>query len=316
MTSTKYNLSRRDFLRNASTLTAGLMIAPRMVFQQQSPVDIIINEASTSPVTVEVLRNNISLLLGSGGNIGVFTGADGKLLIDAGIDVSQKKITNALTGLSPEPIKCLVNTHWHFDHTSGNEWLHKEGATIVAHTNTKNNLSREIRVREWNHTFPAAPAGALPTRVFKDKHTMDFNGISIKMQHMPNAHTDSDISLHFENADVLFVGDVWWNGYYPFIDADTKGNINGVIAAVNANLKKATAETIIIPGHGPRGNKKELEAYGEMLNTITDKIKTLKNRGNTISEVVAAKPTKVYDEKYGNLIVNGDWFARLVYNGV
>ena len=316
MISAKYNHSRRDFIGRVSMLSAGLLVSPRALFQQQSPVDIIINEAKKSSVTAEALRNNISLLQGSGGNIGVFTGSDGKLIIDAGIDVSKEKITKALAGISPAPIKYLVNTHWHFDHTSGNEWLHDNGATIVAHTNTRNNLSKEIRVREWDHTFPAVPAGALPTMLFNDMHSLDFNGIPIKMQYMANAHTDSDISIHFEDADILFVGDVWWNGYYPFIDADTKGNINGVIAAVNESLGKASNNTIIIPGHGPRGNKKQLESYRDMMVDITDKIRNLKQRGNSIGEVVRAKPTKAYDAKYGNLIINGDWFARLVYNGV
>jgi glyoxylase-like metal-dependent hydrolase (beta-lactamase superfamily II) len=297
-------------------LSFGYLLLPRKLLFQQSPVDLIIDEAKKSPITVEKLRNNISMLQGSGGNIGVFNGRDGMLMIDAGIDVSKAKIKAALAGISDRPLKYLVNTHWHFDHTSGNQWLHKEGATLIAHANTRKNLSRSIRVQEWHHTFPPSPAAALPKVTFEDEYTLTFNDTPVKLEYMPGAHTDSDITVHFGSADILFTGDIWWNGYYPFIDADTKGNIKGIINAVNVSLEKVTDNSIIIPGHGGRGNKKQLTAYRDMLVDITEKISTLKKQGKTLEEIVAIKPTKAYDAQYGNFVINGDWFAKLVYQGL
>ena len=316
MNFTKRNQSRREFIGTVGMLSTGYLLLPQKFLFQQSPVDLIINEAIKSPITVEKLRNNISVLQGSGGNIGVFDGNDGKLMIDAGIDVSKAKLKSALAGISSTPLKYLINTHWHFDHASGNQWLHQEGATLIAHRNTRKNLSRSIRVEEWHHTFPPSPAGALPEKVFDDEYTMNFNNTAVKLKYMPGAHTDSDIYVHFEHADILFTGDIWWNGYYPFIDADTKGNIMGVIEAANVCLEKVSGNSIIIPGHGTRGNKKQLIAYRDMLVDITDKINTLKKQGKSLEETIAEKPTKPYDAQYGNFVLDGNWFTRLVYKGL
>jgi glyoxylase-like metal-dependent hydrolase (beta-lactamase superfamily II) len=315
MEANNIHYSRRRFITQAGALAAGLLVSPRL-FAQESPVDIIIGEARKSPVTVHRLRNNISMLQGSGGNIGVFTGSDGKLMIDAGIDVSRMKIKDALKTISPAPVKYLVNTHWHFDHASGNQWLHQEGATIVAHRNTRKNLSRSIRVQEWRHTFPIAPKDALPTVVFDKEHTIHFNNQSIGLHYNGPAHTDSDICVHFGQEDVLFVGDSWWNGYYPFIDRNTHGLIGGMIAVSNANLAKVSNSTIIVPGHGPVGNKTQLTAYRDMLVTIAEKVKHLKQQGKTLKETVAAKPTGAFDAQYGQFLINGDWFTKLVYDSI
>lgn len=316
MNNVKQYYSRRDFIGSASLLSAGLFMPRTSFFLPESPVDIIINEAKKSPIIVENLRNNVSLLQGSGGNIGVFSGPDGKLMIDAGIDVSESKIKISLGKISPTPLKYLVNTHWHFDHTSGNEWLNKEGAVLVSHINTKKNLSKEIRVKEWNHTFSPAPKRARPAQTFESIHTIEFNNVPVRLEYFGNAHTDGDISVHFGNADILFLGDLWWNGYYPFIDADTGGNIKGLIAAIDGNLKLASSSTIIIPGHGPRGNKSQLEAYRDMLEAVSEKVENIKKQGKTLAETIASTPTKEYNSEYGNFLITGDWFTKLVYQSL
>ena len=145
---------------------------------------------------------------------------------------------------------------------------------------------------------------------------MEMNGETIRMSYYGPAHTDCDILVHFQDADVLHVGDTWWNGYYPFIDYNTNGNINGMLSAANANVKMATNNTIIIPGHGPVGNKTQLIAYRDMLLDVMSKVGELKHKGRTLNEVIAAKPTKKYDAQWGNFVITGDFFTNLVYRSV
>ena len=310
------SLSRRGFMARAGLFTAGALVTPWHLVDETSPVTVIINEAAKSPITVQPLRSNISVLEGSGGNIVVFTGGEGKLMVEAGIDVSKAKMKKTLSGLNDKPVRYLINTHWHFDHTSGNEWVHQDGATIIAHENTKKNMSKITRVDDWNYTFPAASKGALPTITFKKEHTLRMNGEIIHLHYYGTAHTDSDISVHFQNADVLLVADTWWNGHYPFIDFNTGGNIAGMLRATNDNINRVSDKTIIVPGHGPVGNKRQLIAYRDMLTTVKETIEALKKKGQSLQEVVASKPTKAYDAKWGQFVISGDFFTNLVYRSV
>jgi glyoxylase-like metal-dependent hydrolase (beta-lactamase superfamily II) len=286
---------------------------------QQKPgaglVQLIRTEAVTAKITVQPLRGNVSVLMGSGGNMAVLPGPDGKLLIDAGIPASRTRITEALNSISSDPIKHLVNTHWHFDHTDGNEWLNSAGATILAHENTRKHLSASVLVEDWDFTFPPSPPNALPADVFQTERTLHLNKATIMLKPYEPAHTDSDISVYFTEADVLLVADTWWNGVYPFIDYSTGGSINGMIRATDANLARVTSNTIIVPGHGPVGNKSQLIEFREMLAALQDKITALKKQGKSMQEVIAAKPTSSYDAKWGSLIPP-DLFALLVYRGV
>ena len=287
--------------------------------QGQSPgaglVQMIRKEAENAEITVQPLRGNISVLMGSGGNIAVLPGPDGKLLIDAGIPGSRQGITDALAHISSDLVRLLVNTHWHFDHTDGNEWLHSAGATITAHENTRQHLATATRVEDWDFTFPPLPAAALPTEVFQTERTLHMNGTDIVLSHYPPAHTDSDIYAYFTDADVLHVGDTWWNGVYPFIDYSTGGRIDGTIRAAEANLAKVSAKTQIIPGHGPVGNKSQFIEFRDMLVAIRARVAALKQEGRSLEEVIAAKPTAAYDAKWGSL-VPPDLFTKLVYDGV
>ncbi len=270
----------------------------------------------TANVTVQALRGNVSALMGSGGNIAVLPGKDGKLIIDSGYLGTRGKIADALSGLSPNPIKHLVNTHWHFDHTDGNEWMHSAGATITAQENTRKHLSASTRVEDWNFTFPPLPAGAIPTDVFNADKTLHLNGATIALKYYGPAHTDGDVSAYFTEADVLHTGDTWWNGHYPFIDYSTGGNIDGMIRAAEANVARVTDKTIVIPGHGPIANKSQLIEYRDMLVTIRDRVAALKGDGKSLDEIVAAKPTSAYDAKWGGFFINGEFFTKLIYKGV
>jgi glyoxylase-like metal-dependent hydrolase (beta-lactamase superfamily II) len=254
--------------------------------------------------------------MGAGGNIAVLPGRDGKLLIDAGFAGARPKLADALASISSDPVKHLINTHWHFDHTDGNEWLHSAGAAILAQENTKKHLSRDTRVEGWNFTFKASPAGAIPAEVFQTEQTRHLNGATIALEHYAPAHTDSDISVHFTEADVLHVADTFWNGYYPFIDYSTGGSIDGMIRATEANLTKVTDKTIVIPGHGAIGDKAQLTFYRDLLVRIRDKVATLKKQGRSLEEIVAAKPTAATDAEWGGGFMSPKQFIGLVFQGV
>src|SRR6267143_534291 len=310
------NLSRRRFIA-AAGLGAATVCAPRLLFAQETGiVPTMINEAARAKIEVHALRRNISVLEGSGGNIAVLTGKGGKLLIDSGFTVSRVRIAAALNGLSSDPVRQLINTHWHVDHTDGNAWVHAAGATITAHENTRKHLSTSTRVEGWSYTFPPAPAGAIPTTVFDDEHRLHLNETGIVLKHYAPAHTDSDISVIFEEADIIEVGDTWWNGFYPFIDYSTGGNIDGMIHATERNLSVVTDKTIIIPGNGPVGNKAGLTEYHDMLVAIRNNVAELKKQGKSLSETISAKPTAAYDTKWGQFLMTPAIFTGLVYSGV
>jgi len=309
--------SRRRFVTSLGIAGAALCAGPRWLNAQDTGIVAIARgEAAKSEVTVRALRGNIHVLEGSGGNIGVFAGRDGKLIVDAGFPVSRPKIVAALQRISADPIKQLVNTHWHFDHTDGNEWLHAAGATIIAHDNTRHHLSKPTRVEGWLYTFPKAPAGALPTVVFSDEHRLHVNGSAVVLRHYAPAHTDSDISVQFLDANVLMTGDTWWNGHFPFIDYSTGGSLGGTIRAIEANIAAVTSDTIVVPGHGAVGGRAELLECRDMLTTVRDAVAALKKQGRTLEETVAAKPTARYDAKWGGFLISGTAFTGLVYQGV
>ena len=273
-------------------------------------------EAANATVTVQTLRGNVNILTGAGGNIAVLPGRDGKLIIDAGYAGARPQIAKALAGISSDPVRHLINTHWHFDHTDGNEWLHSAGATILAHENTRRHLSVDTRVEGWDFTFKASPSGAIPTEVFTNERTLELNRENIALKHYAPAHTDSDISVHLTNADILLVADTFWNGYYPFIDYSTGGSIDGMIRATEANLSEMTDKMIVIPGHGPVATKSDLSFYRDLLVSTRDKVATLKKQGKSLDEVVAEKPTAFYDAKWGNGFMSPKMFTGLVFEGV
>ena len=308
-------MSRGRFLHHAGVL-ATLCLAPREMFAKESPVIGMKREAANARIVVQALRGNINVLQGSGGNITLYHGTDGVLMVDAGIAGSQKNILSAIRTITEAPIKYLINTHWHFDHTDGSAWVHNAGASIIAHENTLKNLSKTITIPEWDYTFPPAPAAALPTTVFQNEMKLEFNNSEIRLKYYQRAHTDSDISVYFPEADVLSVGDTWWNGYYPFIDHNSGGRLDGMIEASNRNLEIATNKTIIIPGHGAVGNRSQLLEFRDMLAAVRENVSKLKNTGRSLAETVAAKPTATFDGKWGTFGIDTAGFIKLVYTDV
>jgi glyoxylase-like metal-dependent hydrolase (beta-lactamase superfamily II) len=303
----------------ATTFAAtGGWITPSQAYAEaRNIVDLIRNDAAKAPIKVHRLRGNVSILEGSGGNIAVLTGADGKVFIDAGITASRLRILEAAKALSRDPIRHLINTHWHFDHTDGNGWLNAEGVAILAHENTHKHLLTAQRVEDWDFNFPSPPLAAVPTKVFFSEMTLTLNRSTLALKYYGPAHTDSDISVTIPEADILHCGDTYWNGIYPFIDYSTGGNIDGMIKAAEANVATVTDKMIVIPGHGnPVSNKAELSAYRDMLVAIRENVAKLKQQERSLDETIAAKPTSAFDAKWGQFLITPALFTRTVYEGV
>jgi len=281
-----------------------------------SPVIAINDEAKTVDVKPQSVRDGLFVLEGSGGNVTVLSAPNEKLMVDAGIAYSKASMMHALLSISSAPPHYLINTHYHWDHTDGNLWVHQLGATIIAQENTLRRLSVDTRVDDWEWTFPTSPPEARPTVLFKTSKTMKFHGTTIKLGYYGPCHTDSDISVYFVEPDVLATGDTFWNGYYPFIDNENGGSIDGMIRAAKENVAKVTERTIVVPGHGPLGNRADLIAFRDMLVTIRENVARLKGEGKSRDEIVALKPTANFDAKWGGFVLDGAFFTRIVYDGL
>src|SRR6266851_2888262 len=313
------SLSRRSFclccVGGATYMATDGWLTPREAFAEaRGLVSLIKDSAAVSPITTHRLRNNISVLEGSGGNIAVLTGPDGKVLIDAGIGVSRPRVEKALAGLGADPVTHLVNTHWHFDHADGNEWLHSAGAKIIAQANTRKHLSEVQRVEDWDYNFLPLRSGGIPSEVFAGEHRLKLNGLSIGLKYYGPAHTDSDISVTFAEANIVHVGDTYWNGIYPFIDYSTGGSIDGMIAASDANLAATTNDTIIIPGHNrptkpSSGNSATCwSLFGRMLQSSRSK----EAHETRLSRQNQPPPSMPNGTQF---VVDPGYLTRLVYGG-
>ena len=287
-------------------ITGALLAASAAYAQPPPPVEI----------KTTAVAGSVHLLEGAGGNIGVSAGADGVFMIDDQYAPMTENIRKALAKISTQPLRFVLNTHWHGDHTGGNENLGKAGAVIVAHDNVRTRMSTEQFIQALDWTVLASPAVALPAITFTETVTFYLNGDEIHVFHVPPAHTDGDSLVHFRKADVLHMGDIFFNGLYPFIDVDSGGSVNGMIAAVDRALTVVGPKTKIIPGHGPLAGKSELLAYRDMLSGLRDKVARLAKSGKSLAEVQAAKPSAAWDATWGNGFLPPDKFVGIVYNSV
>ncbi len=269
-------------------------------------------------VTIETVpvSTGIYMLTGEGGNIGVSVGVDGTLIIDDQYAPLAGKIEAALNRLAKGAPKFLINTHWHGDHAGGNEHFGRAGAIIVAHAKVREALKIDKTIPLFNMHKPPSPRAALPVVTFEDRMTLHWNDHEMVLLHVPNAHTDGDAIVHFRDANVIHMGDTFFNGFYPFIDTDSGGSIAGMIAAAERVLALADAHTKIIPGHGPLANRADLVAYRDMLVTAERAIRTLRGAGRTPDEIVAAKPTAALDPDWGKGFLAPDVWVRIVVSGM
>ncbi len=336
--------TRRDFLLQSGMATAAALLARGDLTAQQTPAQSATQQnpapapaqpnanpavqpnpglleklraaASDETIKTTKLTDTIFLLQGVGGNIVCQIGPDGKLLIDSGIDTGTHHLLDALAKLDAHHLRVLINTHWHFDHTSGNAELHLEGAFITAQDNTRVRLSSAQYMAVYDLHIPATSDAALPQETFPETQTLWVNNDQIDLVHAPFAHTDSDIFIHFNKGNVIHTGDLWFNGMYPLIDLSSGGSINGMIRGVDQVLALADDRTKIVPGHGALGDKAALEAYRQMMVTVADRVEKLKATGNTVEQAIAAKPTADLDAAWAKGSIEPNTFVALVYDSL
>jgi cyclase len=332
-------ISRRQMLGWSTGLGGGLLThffsaqllgASTAGYPQQAPsaADLLADmraRFNAAPLKTQTLGEDVTMLSGPGGSVVVLNGPDGKFVVDTFVAPAWPRLKEALDGLSNAPLKCVIDTHWHFDHTDNNASLHAAGATVLAHQNTKKRMSEphDLPVLYIEHQpvyspasglhFDPSPVEASPQQTFAVSYKLQANAETLALQHVAPAHTDSDIYVHFEKANVIHMGDLFFNGMYPFIDSSTGGKITGMIAAADKILSLAGNDTKIVAGHGPLGNKKDLTKFRDMLITSRDRVEKLKSAGKSAQEAVAEKPLADFDAMFGKGIINSEQWVQVVY---
>ncbi len=257
--------------------------------------------------------DGIYMLTGQGGNIGLSVGTDGVLLIDDQFAPLTEKIKAAIATFSDQPVRFLLNTHWHPDHTGGNVNMGKTGTVIVAHDNVRKRLAVDNFIEMFGMEAPAMDSTGLPIITFDNTLTFHLNSNEIHISHVSNAHTDGDSIVYFRDANVIHTGDIYFAGMYPFIDTDSGGSTKGVINALQQVLAMSDDKTAIIPGHGPLSNRKNLSAYFDMLKSISSRIRDMIAKQATLEQIQAARPTGEFDDTYGNGFIKNTAFVEMLY---
>jgi glyoxylase-like metal-dependent hydrolase (beta-lactamase superfamily II) len=270
-------------------------------------------EKKIIPVPV---TKQIYMIAGQGGNIGIFTGRDGTFLIDDQFAPLTGKIIEAIKSVGGDYPKFLINTHYHGDHTGGNENLGQGGTLIFSHDNVRERLSTGSFIKAFNMKMAGISREGLPVVTFSEDISFHLNGDSVRAIHVPNAHTDGDSFIYFKGANVIHAGDFFFNGIYPFIDVNHGGSLKGMIIAVDKVLSMADENTKIIPGHGPLSDKAQLKSYRQMLGTAYERLRRLKAEGKTAQEAVAAKPLADLEAIWGDGVFKSDRWIVLIYSGV
>ena len=291
-------------------------LAPALALALAAPLLAQEQDFSKVEVKAEKVAEGVYVLTGAGGNIGLSIGKSGSLVIDDQYAPLSDKILAMIKTLSPDPVRFVVNTHWHGDHTGGNENLAKTGAFLVAHENVRKRMGSEQFIALFNQKVPASPEAALPVVTFAEGVSFHWNGDEVRAYHVAPAHTDGDTVVQFVKADVVHMGDCFFNGMYPFIDTSSGGKVDGVVAAADRVLAGVSDKTRIIPGHGPVASKADLQAYRDTVKAIRDRVAKLKAEGKTKEAAVAAKPSAEFDAKWGQGFVKPDVFVGLVYDAL
>jgi len=288
----------------ATLLGALLMFAMQAGWTQGVP---------TVAVEVQALRTGLHVLRGAGCNVVVWTGSDGVLVVDSGDVAAAPQLLEAIASISSDDLRLVVNTHWHPDHVGGNAALHRAGASAVAHVDTRARMSARQAIVAQDVEVPAAPRDALPVVTFDDTLTLHLNGDRLALLHVPGAHTDGDLIALWQVANVAHVGDVYRADGYPFVDTANGGSLAGLVAAIETVLSRVDARTVIVPGHGPVSNRAELSAYRDMLVAVGRRVRELVDGGASVDEVLAAKPTAAFDERYGGGGESTERFVRVLH---
>lgn len=270
---------------------------------------------SNTIVTTD-LGNGVYMMVGSGGNLGVSVGDDGVILIDDQFAPMAEKIKAAIRDVSGGPVTYLFNTHWHGDHTGGNEIFGEGGAVIVAHDNVRKRMSEEQFVEWWNRKTQPAPEAALPVITFTQSMTFHFNGQTVRVIAAPNAHTDGDSIIHFEQADVIHMGDTFFNTQgYPYVDTSSGGSVAGMIAALDIGLSLAGPNTKIIPGHGPLATRDEMQAIRDAIADMNARVVELADQGKSLEVIIELNPLAEFDADWGKGMIKGKDLISFIHAG-
>lgn len=266
-------------------------------------------------ITSKKITENIYMLQGQGGNIGLFVGDDSVFMIDDQFAPLTNKILTKIKEISNKPVKYLVNTHWHGDHTGGNENMRKNDVLIFSQENVRKRMSADQKVR--GRLKKASPKEALPMITFTNDMNFHINGEDILISHVHNAHTDGDSHIYFLNSNVIHMGDTYFQGKFPFIDLDSGGSINGYIASIDKVLLLSNDETVIIPGHRGLSTKGELKVYKKMLVTLRDRVQKSIDNGKTFIEVSKDEHiTKEYKQEYGGWFISAKEMRETIYKSL
>jgi cyclase len=317
-------INRRRALRTALTLAGastlrrfapGLLAFEAQAAPQGDRLAQMRQQYGAAPIAVEKLSPSVAMLSGAGGNVLLIQGKDGKVLVDGFVKTAWANLKKTLEAADSTRIRVLIDTHWHFDHADNNGNARDEGATVIASENTRARLTQTHDVLGMH--FPAEPPSALPNKTFKTALQIPINGEELSLSLIPPAHTDTDTFVLLRKANVLHMGDVFFNGVYPFIDASTGGRINGMIDGADRALKMTSARTKIVPGHGPLADRAALTRYRDMMATIRDRVQKLKAAGRSLAEVQAAKPTAEFDGAWAKGgMLDGNGFVELVFKTI
>lgn len=280
------------------------------------PAALFAQNFDTIQIRSQMLRPGIYMLTGSGGNIGLSIGDDMAFVIDDQYGPLSSRILAHIATLTNKPVKFIVNTHWHGDHTGGNENMARSGAILVAHDNVRKRMSTEQFNALFNRRTPASPPAALPVITFSDSTSFHVNGETIVAFHVAPAHTDGDVVLHFTNADVVHMGDTFFTSGYPFVDLSSGGLVQGYIGAADRVLAMCGPNTVVIPGHGAVSNCAGLRDWRNMIVTIRDRVQAAMKKGSTLEQIKAAGVSKEYDAKWGTGFIKPDVFAEMVYRSL
>ena len=264
-------------------------------------------------IQVEQVAPGVHVLYGQAGNIGVSSGPDGVFLIDDQYAAMTPKVLEAVAGIHPGAPQFVLNTHWHTDHTGGNENLARQGSVIVAHDQARVRMGSEQFSEFFQRKTPASPAKALPVVTFNDSVSLHLNGDELRGIHAPQSHTDGDVFIHFRKANVIHTGDLMFAGMYPFIDLESGGSVDGVIAAVDRMLALADDKTRIIPGHGKVTDRAGLTAYRAMLATTNARMRELVKAGRTEDQILAAKPFADFDASLAWPFITVERYIRILF---
>lgn len=297
-------MSRR--IRLAAALAAALLALPAAA-------------QDVSKIEVESTRvaEGVYALKGAGGNLGLVVGRHGAFLIDDQYAPMVPKIRSAVAGLTDQPVRFVLNTHWHGDHTGGNEAMAEAGSLVVAHDNVRKRMSTDQFIAAFDRQVPASPEAALPVVTFNDRSSFHLGGHTVHAIHIPAAHTDGDAVVHLVEADVIHTGDIVFYGLYPVVDYSSGGSLRGMADATEKLLEMAGPDTRFIPGHGPVVvGRKELQEYLHMLRTVHARLALMIAEGKSLEEVQAAKPTAEFDAAWGQGFMKPERWVEINYKGM